>query len=42
VNYIYNAMLLIAKSETKVGRLQLASIAGSKTKSVELFSATLA
>ena len=35
---LYNATLLIAKSENKVGHLQLASIAGCKTKSVEVFS----
>jgi hypothetical protein len=39
---LYNATLLIAKSENKVGRLQLASIVGCKTKSVEVFSVMLA
>jgi hypothetical protein len=39
---LYNATLLIAKSENKVGRLQLASIAGCKTNSVEVFSVMLA
>ena len=39
---LHNASLLIAKSENKVGRLQLASIAGCKTKSVEVFSVMLA
>jgi hypothetical protein len=40
---LYNATLLNAKSEDKkVGRLQLASIAGCKTKSVEVFSVKLA
>ena len=39
---LYNASLLIAKSENKVGCLQLASIAGCKTKSVEVFSVMLA
>jgi hypothetical protein len=28
---LYNAMLLVAKFENKLGRLQLSSIAGSKT-----------
>ena len=36
---LYNATLLIVNSENKVGRLQLGSIAGCKTKSVEVFSA---
>jgi hypothetical protein len=39
---LYNAMLFIAKSENKIGRLQLASIAGRKTKSDEVFNAMLA
>jgi hypothetical protein len=39
---LYNATLLIAKFENKVGRLQLASIAGCKTKSVEVFSVMFA
>jgi hypothetical protein len=39
---LYNATLLIAKSENKVGRLKLASIAGCKTNSVEVFSVMLA
>ena len=33
---LYNATSLIEKSENKVGRLQLASIAGCKTNSVEV------
>ena len=39
---LYNATLLIAKFENKVGRLQLASIAGCKTKCVEVFSVMFA
>jgi hypothetical protein len=39
---LYNATLLISKYVNKVGRLQLASIAGCKTKSVEVFSVMLA
>ena len=34
---LYNATLLIATSENEVGRLQLASIAGCKTMSDEVF-----
>ena len=39
---LYNTTLLIAKSENTVGHLQLASIAGYKTKSVEVLSVMLA
>jgi hypothetical protein len=39
---LYNATLLIAEFVNKVGRLQVASIAGCKTKSVEVFSVVLA
>jgi hypothetical protein len=39
---LYNATLLIAKFENKVGRLHLASIAGCKTKCVEVFSVMFA
>ena len=38
---LYNAMLQIAKSEKMVDRLQLASFAGCKTKSVQEFSVIL-
>jgi hypothetical protein len=37
----YNGTLQIAKSENKVGRLQLDSIAGCKTKSFEVFTSVM-
>jgi hypothetical protein len=39
---LYNAMLFIAKFENNLGRLQVASIAGCKTNSVEVFNVMLA